>query len=230
VPLSNATPFKKDILSDGVYLELRRQIVDGHLQGGERLDIFSIAEALGVSRTPVKDAFNRLSLEGLITIRPHRGTFVSLITPDTLRELFDVRLMIEMWAIRAVAADRSLLDSARMTAIIERCEAILAAPGDFDWERFVAADRELHDLIVCGPRNALLSRMYESVFPRIQLVRVYWSKTRERACLSHQQHHAFVTALQKGTAEELERALETHILSSRDHVLGMVKAEAGAAP
>jgi DNA-binding GntR family transcriptional regulator len=222
VPLANARPLKKKSLSDEVYDELRQQIILGNLKSGERLDIFTIAEDLGVSRTPVKDAFNRLGLEGLVTIHPNRGTFVSSITAETIAHVFDVRLMIEMWAVRAAAADRSVLDLEAMTAILDRCERILDESGDFNWEEFVAADRDLHSLIVNGPRNPLLTRMYESVFPQIQFLRVYWTKTRERACVSHQEHLAILAALRSGSFSEVEEALRTHILSCGNHVLQML--------
>jgi len=194
----------------------------GHLRSGERLDIFAIADQLGVSRTPVKDAFNRLGLEGLVTIHANRGTFVSALTRENVAHVFDVRLMIEMWAIRAALGDRSVLDLKAMTAILDRCERLLSAPGDFDWEQFVAADRDLHYLVVNGPRNPVLTRMYESLFPQIQFLRVYWTKTRERACVSHQEHLAILSALRNGAPNEVEQALHAHILSSGDHVLKML--------
>jgi DNA-binding GntR family transcriptional regulator len=222
VPLANARSLKKKNLSDEVYDELRRQIIAGHLEGGERLDIFRISDELGVSRTPVKEAFNRLALEGLITVHPNRGTFVSSITAETIAHVFDVRLMMEMWAVRTVAKDPKLLNVSEMAEILDRCDRILNRPGDFDWEQFVAADQDLHYLIVNSPGNPMLARMYESLFPQIQLVRVYWSRTRERACLSQEQHRAILAALRDGAAEEVEDVLRSHILSSKEHVLRLL--------
>ena len=222
MPLLNAKTFKKKSLSDEVYDELRHQIIIGNLHGDERLDIFAIAEKLGVSRTPVKDAFNRLELEGLLTIHPNRGTYVTSITRETITHVFDVRLMIEMWAMQAASANRAALDLGKMAAILDCCEGYLAKPGEFDWEKFVAADRDLHHLIVNSPGNPLITRMYGSVFPQIQLLRVYWSKTRERALASHQQHLAILAALRRGSAEQAKEALSSHIHSSRQHILGLL--------
>lgn len=228
MPLTNPRSLQKKSLSDEVYEELRRQIILGHLKSDERLDIFTIAEKLGVSRTPIKDAFNRLGLEGLVTIRPHYGTFVSSITKETIAHLFDVRLMIEMWAIRAVLNDPTILDLEEMAAILNCCERLINDPGQFDWEQFVAADRDLHYLIVNGPRNPLLARMYESVFPQIQLLRVYSSKTRERACVSHQEHLAILEALRNGASGGVEAALRTHLHSSGEDVLRRLEAAAAS--
>lgn len=219
MPLANARSLKKKTLSDEVYDELRHQIIMGHLKSDERLDIFTIAEKLCVSRTPVKEAFNRLGLEGLVTIRANHGTFVTSITKEMIAHLFDVRLMIELWAIRAVLPDRSNLDLEKMATILNRCERLIDSPGEFDWEQFVTADRDLHHVIVNGPCNPLLARMYESVFPQIQLLRVYWFKTRERACVSHQEHLAILATLRDGSLDGAEAALRIHIRSSGEDVL-----------
>ncbi len=228
MPLAQSKSLKRKSLADEVYEELRQQIIVGALRGGERLDIFEVAERLGVSRTPVKEAFNRLRLDGLLTIHPNRGTFVTAITAETIGHVFEARLMIEIWALKGLFASRSDLDLPRFQALLLRCEQVLQASGDFDWEQFVALDRDLHFWIVNAAGNPVLSRLYESVFPQVQFVRVYSARTRERAWTSHQQHLEILAAIRGDSAPLAEELLRSHILSSQEHVMRLLGSAMGS--
>lgn len=205
-------------LAEDAYGTLVRRIVEGELEPGRKLDIFEIAAELGVSRTPVKDAFNRLALEGLLTIHPRRGTFVSRVTADDVRQAFDVRLMMETWAVRRLAESKDEAVVEEMERQVHACEEALAE-RKFEYEPFVAADLAFHNAIVEGGANPRLRRLYRSVFPHVQLMRVYRGRAREQADRSHRHHVEILRAVRDAGPNYAVDALTAHITSSRDDVL-----------
>ena len=92
-----------------IYPELRRSIIKGHLKPGERLNVAKLAEHYGSSITPVRDALHMLCQEGLVTIKPHSGYFVSQITVRQLCDLFEMREILEAAAVQR-AAERITLE------------------------------------------------------------------------------------------------------------------------
>src|SRR6185295_12328232 len=108
-------------LSEKVYELLKEAILHGQLCPGERLDIFELAKILNVSRTPIKEAFNRLSIAGLIRIYPNRGTFVREL-PDAqeVRDIFGARMMIELWCCEQVCRTPKAIEKAEES--IHHCD------------------------------------------------------------------------------------------------------------
>lgn len=218
----NTSP--RSSFSENAYRTIARDIASGALQPGQKLNIRSIAERLGVSRTPVKEAFNRLAQEGVLTIQPQSGTYVSVLEAEDVHDLFEVRLMMETWAARRLTEDK---DPARIAALeghIHTCERLLRA-DPFDYEAFVDVDREFHRVIVEGAQSERLARFYETVYPQIQLMRVYWGRARERAETSHRQHVLILEAIRDAGPLYAADALAAHIRSSRADVLSHLASE-----
>src|ERR1700733_6920477 len=112
-------------ISGDVYNALREKILSCDLAPGQRLAVDTIAQQMGVSRTPVKEALGRLSAEGLIEILARRGTFVSQIHPADIRESFQVREALE---VKACELLEGKIDTDRMNVLRELNEK-LATPG-----------------------------------------------------------------------------------------------------
>src|SRR5262249_3371243 len=162
---------------------------------GEKINIFDLAKKLQVSRTPVKEAFNRLRDEGLLMIEPQNGTYVTELAPPRIRELFEVRLMMELWAARKIIQARDTGVPARMKATLVRCEKVLSS-RQWDLGEFLQCDREFHLFLVESARNDQLNRFYEPISLHMKFLRIYAGRGKERARLSHQQHVEIVKALE----------------------------------
>src|SRR6266498_2772865 len=106
-----------NMLVDGVYETLWKQIVEGERQQGERLSDTDIAAELGVSRTPVRQALHQLQRAGLVQTSPRRGFHVTIFTAEDIRELYDLRTILEVAAVHA-AVPR--LEEARLRAVLDR--------------------------------------------------------------------------------------------------------------
>ncbi len=215
------TQIIKNSLANQACEVLRQQIVRGELPPGHRLNIYEIATQLGISRTPVKEAFNRLSHEGLLTIHPQSGTFVSRLGLSQIREVFEARLMLELWSAPALFCGGrwSPMEAERLLA---RCEELFQSKEDFDFATFAICDRELHTSIVSASGNRRISRMYESVYPYLQMVRVYWGRSRERALRSHREHIGIVDAINRSDSEAAVDLLRSHITGSQDDIIRLL--------
>lgn len=206
-------------LSERAYERLKEEIIRGNLAPGEKLDIYDIAEKLQISRTPVKEAINRLAHQGLVTIRSRKATFVSAIEAETIRELFDIRLMIELWGAERAWRRPDSLDLKRLETILTECDSLFVRKKSFDYERFNQADMEFHRRLVQAARNARLLRTYESLHVHISAMRVYWGRARRPGLNSHNEHLAILRAFCEGRWEGIKSSLTTHIISSRDDVI-----------
>lgn len=138
-------------LADRVTDALRSAIEDGEFGFGEALSEAGLSEKLGVSRTPVREAFARLQREGLVVVRPQRGTFVFALTAEEFREICDCRTELESSALRlAVARDRRALGD-RLGTIAAQMQTARAEGSVRDYLRL---DRDFHQALfdLCGNR------------------------------------------------------------------------------
>jgi DNA-binding GntR family transcriptional regulator len=141
--------------ADLTFRRLREAILRAEFRPGEVLVEEELTTRLGVGRTPLRDALHRLAHNGLVEIRPRRGTFVSHVTLDDLSEIFEARVAIER-AISAVAIDRSramLLEG--LDGLLKRASAVTGPESD------VEVDADFHDLFLRAVRNRYLSETYQ---------------------------------------------------------------------
>lgn len=215
--------------SDSVAQMLRDGILGSRFHPGQRLDVRSLADQLGVSPTPVKDAINRLAAEGLIEIRPRSGTFVAEITPHMVGEIFEIRRALE-----CLAAE---LTVARMTdATLATFEALtreLQQPVTDEATR-VAHERAnvaLHMLIVTSSGNERLLEMYRSLNAHLTIARIHARQRPQPHRLDAElaEHLALLDALRARDATRLVQVLGDHIRrAGRDLVEDIRAAQATA--
>lgn len=219
MPIQFKQPLALSSLSERAYELLKQEIISGNLVPGEKLDIYELAEKMRISRTPVKDAINRLAHQGLVTIRNRRATFVSTIEEERIRELFDIRLMMELWGAARACRERESVGLERLDEILNECEPLVSESAAFDYERFNEYDMEFHLYFIDAARNAELRKLYQSLNVHIQAMRVYWRQARRPALESHNEHIAIFKSLCQGEVEKVKGSLTTHIIRSRDDVM-----------
>lgn len=151
-------------LSEHIYLELRKRILMGELAPGHRLIVLDIANTFGVSQAPVREALERLKQEALIAGKANKGSVVSEITPQEIRDVYELRQLIEGHALREMM-------KALTPADIEHMERILAdmrtAVDENDAFRLIELDMAFHGYFYerCG--NALLLNIWNSIKTKI---------------------------------------------------------------
>ncbi|WP_330254834.1 GntR family transcriptional regulator [Nocardia sp. NBC_00565] len=143
------------------YREVKERILTGALPGGELISEGEIATDLGMSRTPVREAFLRLEVEGWMKLYPKRGALVVPIPPAEAEHVVHARYVVETGAVRAViAADRSAL-IAELHASLARQREVVA-----DFDRFAVEDTDFHRTYVVAAGNPLLTGFYDSLRER----------------------------------------------------------------
>ncbi len=210
---SRLPQIKRERASDSIVQILRDGITTRLFRPGERLGVKELAQRLGVSPTPVKDALNRLAAEGLIEIRPRSGTYVSELTPEDVAETFEVRAALE-----CLAAEKALerltpeaLDRFReLIADIEK--PVLSEKDRVFHER---KNEDFHNLIVELSGNHKLMEIYAGLRAHIKIARIHyvsrngWVQRMENE--EKPEHREILNAIEARRLDRLIQALRRHI-------------------
>jgi len=205
---------------------LRDLITEGDLTPGTRLNERTLGERLGVSRTPLREAFRLLAAEGLIELQPNRGAVVVELSLDDVRESFDVMSGLE--ALSGELACRNVTD-AEIAEIKALTFEMLACHARHDLPGYYRLNHAIHDRINVAARNRLLTQVYRTLNLRIQNLRFRSNFDREKWSRAAQEHSQMVEALEARDASRLSALLREHLNRKRDAVLDVLHAE-GATP
>jgi GntR family transcriptional regulator of gluconate operon len=206
---------------------IRERILGGDFASGERLVEAKIAEQLGISRGPLREALKQLAAEGLVREEPRRGTFVATPTADDVRDVYDLRAAIEGRAARLVIANGDL---ASLENLRRAVDAIRAAAEAGDLQKLVRADYEFHETLcrVSGNR-----RLHGVFVQNASALRILLRLEEERFYGSFDevwnQHRDLLGAVQAGDAPRAEAMFTEHLESARDRLLRHMIPETDAA-
>lgn len=200
-------------------IEIRRRIIEAELQLGEALSESALANMLGVSKTPVREALVQLRHEGLVEIYPQRGTFVFQISTDMVRDMCDFRRVLESAAIRRAGTNSwgQLVDS------MEPCiRSMQQAVSNQDAATYRRLDADFHRNFFrfCG--NKLLSDAYEDIEFRVQSLRTRLSVTHVNNANSLKEHEDIVNALVSRDVERAVELLVQHISMTESNYLQLI--------
>src|SRR5690554_248128 len=146
--------------TDRVHALLREEIVTGQLPGGSLHSIYGLAERLGVSRTPVRDAVLRLADAGMVAIERNRGVRISGVSVQDIRDVFEARLLLEVPAAAHAAGHGS---DDLLQELSARVHGLTGAVEQHDEGEFIRLDRQLHRAIMLSTGNVRLADMVESL-------------------------------------------------------------------
>jgi len=207
--------------------ELERRIVSGELAVGTKLNEVDIANALGVSRGPVREAFRALDQAGLVRVEKNRGVFVRQLSLEEASEVYEVRAALE-GLIGRLAAQRIDADE------LEQLRAIVKKMAALDKSRkaeaYFALNLEFHELVARAARNQSLLTHYRRVVNELDLYRrETLTRSSDVIPVSTREHEAIVSALAKGDEKAAERLLVEHVLHSRERLHGALAAKSARA-
>jgi DNA-binding GntR family transcriptional regulator len=203
VPVEGGGPAR-----DRVYAWLRDGIISGELEGGRFLDELWVSGVVGVSRTPVREAFHRLEAERFISLLPRKGAQVRTVTARELEEVYQSRRLIEGHALGEVCAARAGAP-AEMAGLIEQMDR---AGRDRDWFAVSGLDRQFHRAIVNAAGNSVLTELYDTLRSRQQRVAVRALEARpERLSIIDAEHRQLVAAIDAHEPATALRLLNEHL-------------------
>jgi DNA-binding GntR family transcriptional regulator len=206
------------------YDHVRRQILRDATDEPYFLLEETVASELGVSRTPVREAFLMLEAEGLLQLVPRKGAVVAPITGRQVREVMEVRSVVESWAASHVVADAQLRPALLASLRVHQTE--LERIGDDDPTALIEADRQFHRELVAAAGNQVMLDLYERMRD-LQLrmgVRAVIGDP-GRAAAVRREHERIVDALEAGVEADVLEAVRAHL----DVTLASLSDRAGAA-
>lgn len=198
--------------TDRAYEYTKAGITSGLLPGGDLISEGDVAQALQISRTPVREAFLRLASEGLLRLYPKRGALVVPVTPGEVSDVLAARQLLEPWAV-AVATD---LPGQRREVLAQDLLALVTAQRQaLEEERlpdFHLADCEFHLTIVEAAGNELLAHFYRSLRDRqLRMLDTATIRDPDRRTVILEQHHALLVAIQEGQGPVAATTIAEHL-------------------
>jgi phosphonate utilization transcriptional regulator len=198
-----------------VQRELERMIVAGDLPAGAKLNEATIADMLGVSRGPVREAFRALEVSGLVRLEKNRGVFVRQIDVREADEIYELRAVLDEFVGRRVAQIATDEDVRDLRALIERMDQA-AASNDLD--AYHQINLAFHDRLVELSGNAKLVVTYRRLVNELHLYRRHALAQDGALPLSSHQHRDIVEKIAAGHASAAGRALYDHVIGSRERM------------
>ena len=195
---------------ESAYQQIKDAILSGTLQPAERITESEVAARLGLSRTPVREAFGLLAAEKLIVIIPQRGSFVSQPTVQDLLEVYQIRVPLECMAVRIAA--RTISDE-ELTTLQHLIDGERPQEG-VPLARTLASSSRFHEAIVACTRNARLVTLLKQLQGQVHRVRVFWSST-DGLREIWKEHEQLLTALKARDADAAERLMREHLERAR---------------
>jgi DNA-binding GntR family transcriptional regulator len=217
----------KRTLAETAYVSLRAMILTGELLPGARLTEVGLAVRLELSRTPLREALNRLVRDGLVTHESHRGYSVAQFDLKYLEDAFEIRGILDGYAARQAAKNIGSADENRLRSIIDRCNAMAAVDNRSveDLIDEMELGLEIHRIIARASGNQMLVDTLGQILDRCQYfiwLELLWL---DEWAVARDEHAAIVEAVCSGNGEKAARLASDHVRVSRQNIVRFLKAK-----
>ena len=204
-------PTEPATLADQAYARIKQMIFDFALMPGDRCSESELAQRLAVSRTPLRQALQRLEREGFLQVLPKIGWQVAPLDFDTFDELYDLRVLIECYAAQRLA------EAEERPALAALAEVWLVPPAERldDGALVGRLDEQFHAQLVQGSGNREMARLHRELTERIRIIRRLDFTKPARIEASYDEHARILRALTRRRADEAQRLLRAHIEQSK---------------
>lgn len=209
-------------LRDVVFNTLRKAILTGQLKPGERLMEVHLANRLGVSRTPIREAIRKLELEGLVIMIPRRGAEVARITEKSLKDVLEVRRALDALSIE-LACDRIAPEA--LEKLKEACTAFEEATKSKDASVIAKADVALHDIIVEAAGNQRLCQLVNNLSEQMYRYRFVYIKDDSQHQKLIAEHREIYESIAERNKERAAQAARLHIDNQEKSILQQIRLE-----
>lgn len=213
-------------LRDVVFNTLRQAILKGELKPGERLMEIALAERLGVSRTPIREAMRKLELEGLVVMIPRRGAQVANITEKDLNDVLEVRIALENMAIEKACKRMTEEGMDKLSMAAREFEKTMA---DGNLVHLAEADVAFHEIIYQASDNVRLIQVLNNLREQIYRYRVEYLKDEETRNFLVSEHEQITQAVRARNVKLAQEVSFQHVENQRKAIIKSIEAENVAA-
>lgn len=203
-------------LRDAAYEAIKHRIITCTYRPGEYINEANVSAMLGIGRTPVHQAIDRLMLEGMVDVMPRKGVIVKPVSLDEIMQIVEVRLLNESYCVRLAAERADRDETSHLTDILARTAQWMEARNS---EQLMLLDREFHGVLARASKNVVLADTLSKLHDRSLR---FWFISLNRAGHNenvHAQHEAILAAIRDRDAEAAERAMRAHILDFRENLM-----------
>jgi DNA-binding GntR family transcriptional regulator len=208
-------PIVRPALQEEVVARIRQLIEDGVLMPGSRIPERQLCGQLGISRTPLREAFRALAAAGLLEVQPRRGATVKSLQPDEIDHMFEVLETLEGMA-GELACDR--ISDKELAEVEELHGKMMACYRRRRQRGFFEINQEIHERIVKAAANPILTRIYEGLSGQIRRIRYLPKITVAQWTVAAKEHEAIMQALKARNRRALGAILRAHLRNKRQRV------------
>ena len=206
-------------LSDVVYEYLTKQIIEGNIRYGEKLNIKGISQQLKVSTMPVRDALKKLEMENVVQIKPRSNCVVTVPTRKSILDAVEMRELLELHAVRLAYRTVSENDLRPIREIVDKMKRIVeGAPSGEETNSYIHLDLLYHTELCNLAANDYLRKFYREVNLHLNMPFIYRIGIPPDINESYTDHKLIAEKLAENSPESLE-LLEDHLERSRDHIV-----------
>jgi DNA-binding GntR family transcriptional regulator len=208
-------------LGNKAYQHLKEAIIQGSLPPGTPLQEGQLTKSMNISRTPLREALNRLKAEGLVSSAPHKGAWVTEFSPEEWDALFEVREAIETTFFSRSARNLNKAELKRLQKQLSQAEReLIQSQGDPAREAsalqaYFEVDWAFHDELIAAANNKYWNVIYYNIRERIQICSYQVGRLPQKLLLAVEEHHDILEALLQGQIPEAKKRLRKHIRSAR---------------
>lgn len=209
---------EKYSLRGKIFNILRQQILDGKYKAGDSLVETKLAEELGVSRTPIREAIRQLELEGLVISIPNKGVVVKGITEKDIEDIYTIRMVLEglaaKWAVEKITVDE-------LKELQDKYELMEFYTAKGDMEQVAKLNTEFHEIIFKATKSGVLQHILTDFQYYVQLARYKSLKSPGRAQKALEEHKKILEAFMKKDLLAAESSVTQHIINSSINLKNM---------
>ncbi len=213
------TPIVRPALQEEVVARIKQLIEDGVLMPGSRIPERQLCGQLGISRTPLREAFRVLAAAGYLELQPHRGATVKKLQPDEIDHMFEVLETLEGMA-GELACDR--ISDKELSEIEELHRKMMSCYTRRHQRSFFEINQEIHERIVKAAANPILTRVYEGLSGQIRRIRYMAKSTDAQWAIATREHEAIIKALKARNKRALGTILRAHLKNKRQRVKSLL--------
>lgn len=207
-------------LRDVVFNTLRQAILTGELKPGERLMEIHLANRLGVSRTPIREAIRKLELEGLVTMIPRRGAEVAQITEKSMMDVLEVRRALDALCAELACERISVEETGELK---DACDHFERAVRSKDPKKIAQADVELHDIIVRATGNCRLVQLINNLSEQMYRYRYEYIKDASQHSRLIEEHRIIYESILHKDKETASQAAKMHIDNQEKAIVKQIR-------
>ena len=213
---------KQVVLGEQTYNMLKEAIISGEFPPGEWISEDQITDTLGVSRTPVREAFKQLRSEGLIDLYPRKGAHVIEMSQKDIDHLFEARPALETFFFTRAAKNFSKNEIHHYKILFKDTEKEIAEAINNSeligskWTEYLKVDRSFHNQLVKACENPFWYKLYANIRNRMQVLFYKMEHMPEQACFFTEQHEAILDAMFNERFSQAKKYLKAHIIYVRD--------------